>query len=84
MKQLQAWNDPTNAEFEPTVFVGIDLDQLALPPLINKWVLDPYIRFARSIVRVQTDVVMVSKSRKSLSVTCGPCLVEVRPILTAW
>lgn len=29
-------------------------------PIVNKWILQPYIQFARKIVRVETDVVMLT------------------------
>lgn len=42
------------------MFNGTDLGQLKLPRVLDQWVLQPYIRAARSIVRVETDVVMVT------------------------
>lgn len=48
------------------MFVGVDLDQLVLFPMIKKWLLEPYICIARSVVRVPTDVVMVSGSQDLL------------------
>jgi hypothetical protein len=57
---LTALNDPNDPAFEPTIINGIDLDQLRLPPLLNAWILRPYIRLARSVVRVETDVVMLT------------------------
>ncbi|ROW14966.1 hypothetical protein VPNG_03440 [Cytospora leucostoma] len=59
VQKLQALNDPKNEAFEPTVFTSVDLDHLHLPILLDKYLLQPYIRLARSIVRVETDVVMV-------------------------
>ncbi|KAH7144097.1 hypothetical protein B0J13DRAFT_584931 [Dactylonectria estremocensis] len=53
---LAALNDPTDPHFEPTVFNGVDLDDLKLPRILEAWILRPYIRVARSIVRVETDV----------------------------
>lgn len=55
---LAALNDPKHASFEPTVFSSVDLSNIRLPSLIKTWFLRPYIRLARSIVRVDTDVVM--------------------------
>lgn len=57
---LAALNDPADPHFEPTVFNGVDLDDLKLPRILEAWVLRPYIRVARSIVRVETDVVMLT------------------------
>ncbi|KAL6358978.1 hypothetical protein LRP88_09176 [Fusarium phalaenopsidis] len=58
--KLAALNDPKDPNFEPTVFNGTELSQLKLPHILDQWVLQPYIRVARSIVRVETDVVMVT------------------------
>ncbi|KAM0332021.1 hypothetical protein ACHAQA_002287 [Verticillium albo-atrum] len=57
---LAGLNDPADPRFEPTVFNGTDLDELKLPPVLDAWLLRPYIRMARSIVRVDTDVVMLT------------------------
>lgn len=55
---LSALNNPTHALFEPTVFSGVDIDSIRLPSFIDTWILRPYIRVARRIVRFDTDVVM--------------------------
>lgn len=47
-------------QFEPTVFSGIDLSSIQLPHSVDAWVLRPYIRVARRIVRFDTDVVMLT------------------------
>ncbi|GAB1314614.1 hypothetical protein MFIFM68171_04824 [Madurella fahalii] len=57
---LSAINDPKDAHFEPTVFNGFDLGSIRLPPFLDAWLLRPYIRMARSVVRVETDVVMLN------------------------
>ena len=57
---MAAANDPKDALFEPTVFSGFDLDKIRLPRLLHAWFLDSYIRRARSMVHVETDVVMVT------------------------
>ncbi|KID91306.1 acylamide-delta3(E)-desaturase, partial [Metarhizium majus ARSEF 297] len=57
---LAALNDPKHALFEPTVFSQVDTGDIRLPPSINAWVFRPYVRVARSIVRVETDVVMLT------------------------
>lgn len=57
---LEALNDPKDAHFEPTVFNSWDLSNLTLPISVEKWILRPYLRAARSIVRVETDVVMLT------------------------
>ena len=44
----------------PTVFTSFDLEEVKLPAVVRRWILEPYIRAARSIVRVETDVVMLN------------------------
>ncbi|PCG94662.1 Fatty acid desaturase, type 1 [Penicillium occitanis (nom. inval.)] len=60
--QLDALNDPSTSSFEPTVFVTFDMGYLRtkLHPYIYKHLLVPYITIARRIVRVDTDVVMLT------------------------
>ncbi|RAH79794.1 hypothetical protein BO86DRAFT_449429 [Aspergillus japonicus CBS 114.51] len=59
---LSALNSPASSAFTPTVFVTWDLPQLTpqLPGVLNEYLLQPYIRAARSVVRVETDVVMLT------------------------
>ncbi|KFG77884.1 acylamide-delta3(E)-desaturase [Metarhizium anisopliae] len=57
---LAALNDPKHALFEPTVFSQVDTGDIRLPPSIDAWIFRPYVRVARSIVRVETDVVMLT------------------------
>lgn len=57
---LSAMNDPSSAAFEPTVLSGIDVHNIRLPAILDRWVLTPYIRAARSAMRVETDVVMAT------------------------
>ncbi|KAL4818683.1 hypothetical protein BDW67DRAFT_157158 [Aspergillus spinulosporus] len=58
--RLQALNNTQAAEFEPTVFVTWDMKDLAKLPSILKRLLQAYIATARQIVRVETDVVMLT------------------------
>ncbi|OJJ46487.1 hypothetical protein ASPZODRAFT_132560 [Penicilliopsis zonata CBS 506.65] len=60
--RLQSVNNPQDAEFEPTVFVTWDTPVVHanLPPLVDRWLFRPYIRWARRLVRVETDVVMLT------------------------
>ncbi|KAL2812676.1 hypothetical protein BDW59DRAFT_155203 [Aspergillus cavernicola] len=60
IQRLKALNNPQDSEFEPTVFVTWDTKDLSKHPLLNKWFLQPYMNLARKIVRVDTDVVMLS------------------------
>src|SRR6478736_2775929 len=60
LRHLQAMNDPKDAHFEPSVTTNWDIDQIKLPLFLEKTVLRPYIRLARSVVRVETDVIMLT------------------------
>ncbi|KAG7405363.1 hypothetical protein DER46DRAFT_395121 [Fusarium sp. MPI-SDFR-AT-0072] len=60
LHHLQAMNDPKDAHFEPSVTTNWDVDQIKLPLFLEKTVLRPYIRLARSVVRVETDVIMLT------------------------
>ena len=55
-------NDPTHADFEPTVFSSWDLRTLAskLPAPVYRGLLLPYVNWARGVARHETDVVMVT------------------------
>lgn len=52
-------NDPKSDNFEPTVFCMFDQANIK-NPFLRQWIIDPYIRWARGVVRVETDVVMIS------------------------
>lgn len=56
MKEL---NNPTSDQFEPTVFVTVDYPNIT-NPLLRKYFIEPYVRWGRSVVRVDTDVVMLT------------------------
>ncbi|KAF2000171.1 fatty acid desaturase [Amniculicola lignicola CBS 123094] len=56
---LKDRNNPRAAAFEPTVFVTYD-SPFASAPAAVKWLLDAYTAWARPIVRVDTDVVMLT------------------------
>ncbi|KAM5344110.1 hypothetical protein ACJ41O_012647 [Fusarium nematophilum] len=60
VRRLQALNDPKDPNFEPSVLFSLDLDRIKLPHVLDKYVLRPYVRVARSLVRVETDVVMLT------------------------
>ncbi|KAL2001043.1 hypothetical protein VTN02DRAFT_2302 [Thermoascus thermophilus] len=60
IKHLEALNDPQHPDFDPTVFVTWDTKRLRVPAIVDRWLLQPYIRHARTIVRVETDVVMLT------------------------
>lgn len=56
MKEL---NNPTSDQFEPTVFVTYDYPNIT-NPILRKYIIEPYVRWGRSVVRVDTDVVMLT------------------------
>lgn len=60
VQKLDAMNDPADPEFEPTVFSSYDLKDLQQYPRIYQYLLLPYINVARKIVRVETDVVILT------------------------
>ncbi|KAB5522879.1 hypothetical protein GE09DRAFT_494570 [Coniochaeta sp. 2T2.1] len=58
---MKAMSDPKSDDFEPTVFVSMDLRDLKLRyPRLDKYVLQPYIRWATPLARRPTDVVFVT------------------------
>ncbi|KAK2785971.1 hypothetical protein FQN53_007074 [Emmonsiellopsis sp. PD_33] len=57
---MTALNNPEHQHFEPTVFVTWDLKDIKLPRLLNDYFFQPYVNFGRKIVRVETDVVMLT------------------------
>jgi len=58
---LEGLNDETDSNFQPTVFTGWDQEDFKrLPASINGYILQPYIRWARTVVRRQTDVVFLT------------------------
>lgn len=59
IQRLKDLNNPKSSVFEPTVFVSVDYPDIK-NPLVRKWLIDPYVRWARAIVRVDTDVVMLT------------------------
>lgn len=60
IKTLDAINDPSHADFETTVFFTWDLKDLKIPSFVNNYLLQPYIRAATKLVRVETDVVVLT------------------------
>ncbi|KAJ9667270.1 hypothetical protein H2201_002471 [Coniosporium apollinis] len=60
IEALEALNDPTHEDFDPTVFVTWDLKDVKLPAVLDRHVLRPYIAWARTVVRKETDVVVLT------------------------
>ncbi|GAO19387.1 hypothetical protein UVI_02052780 [Ustilaginoidea virens] len=57
---LKASRDPKSASFQPTVLLSVDDCASHLHPLLDQYLLQPYIRQARKIVRHETDVAMLT------------------------
>lgn len=57
---LKAMNDPKHADFEPSIISAVDLCDMQLPPWIEKNLLRPYVSLGRKLVRVETDVIMLT------------------------
>lgn len=55
-------NDPKSKDFEPTVISSLDLPDLQakLPTVVYKHVVLPYVAWAQTIVRHETDVLMLT------------------------
>lgn len=54
-------SDPKHDAFEPTVFVSMDLRDLKLQyPKLDKFLLQPYVKWAKGRARRPTDVVMIT------------------------
>ncbi|ORY61733.1 uncharacterized protein BCR38DRAFT_459523 [Pseudomassariella vexata] len=57
---LDALNNPKDSHFEPSLFNNVDYDQIQWKKWFNRFILRPYIPIAKSIVRFDTDVVMLT------------------------
>lgn len=60
LAKINALNNPTHEDFEPTVFQAWDLSAIPLPPWAQQHLLKPYTRWASTVVRVPTDVVILT------------------------
>lgn len=62
IQKLRNFNNPSHADFDPTVFQLWDVTLLRerLPPAVYRYVLQPYINWAQDVARFETDVVMVT------------------------
>jgi len=58
--RLKAMRDPASDKFEPTVLLTVDDCASYVSPALNKYVLQPYISWARRITRHETDVAMIT------------------------
>ncbi|KAK0385368.1 hypothetical protein NLU13_7844 [Sarocladium strictum] len=60
VQKLKALNNPKSPDFELSAFSGFELRDLKLPSYIDQFLLQPYIAWASSVVRVKTDVIMLT------------------------
>lgn len=60
LEALHAINNPKDARFEPSVFAAWDLSEVEFPAWVNDRLLQPYIRWASTVVRAPTDIIMVT------------------------
>ncbi|KAI1647894.1 uncharacterized protein F4817DRAFT_336250 [Daldinia loculata] len=62
LARMRALNDPAHQEFEPTIFSSVDFRDLSsrLHPVVYEYILKPYIKWAQSIARHPSDVIMVT------------------------
>jgi hypothetical protein len=58
--QLRALNDPKHADFEPAIVFGWDINVNNMDPGFLRHLVRAYVSLARSIVRNDTDVVMLT------------------------
>ncbi|TPX14757.1 uncharacterized protein E0L32_005152 [Thyridium curvatum] len=57
---IDGLNNPEHPDFETSVICTTDLRDMQLPPVIDRYLLQPYVRVAQSIVRHKTDVIMLT------------------------
>jgi hypothetical protein len=57
---LKAMRDPAHPDYVPSLLLTTDGWPSGVPSDIQKYVLQPYVRWARGIVRHETDVVMLT------------------------
>ena len=60
LRTMRLFNDPIHQSFEQNVFLSVDNLSAHLPWMVRKYVLQPYIRWARQIVRRETDIPMLT------------------------
>lgn len=57
---LKAFRTPAHSDYVPTLFLSTDGWPSVLPTELNKYLLQPYVRWARGVVRHETDIVMLT------------------------
>ncbi|CAA9965292.1 Fatty acid desaturase [Pyrenophora teres f. maculata] len=56
---LKKLNDPKSDSFETSVFSSVDEPDIK-NPILRQCIINPYIRWAKGMVRVETDVIMIT------------------------
>lgn len=59
--QLTSLNDPSSARFEPTISNFFDLADLQSSKHLPSWLLSAYTKWATSLIRVPTDILMITQ-----------------------
>ncbi|ODA83295.1 hypothetical protein RJ55_01807 [Drechmeria coniospora] len=57
---LKAMRDPSSDSFEPTVLLTVDDYSAHVSPAIDRYILQPYVAWARKVARYDTDVAMIN------------------------
>lgn len=60
LRKLRCLNDPKHTKFDPTVFVSYDFHDFAIDSIFSRFLLQPYVKWAQKVVRVETDVVFLT------------------------
>ncbi|KAK3388394.1 fatty acid desaturase-domain-containing protein [Sordaria brevicollis] len=60
ISHLSSLNDPSSTHFEPTITNFFDLADLQSSPYLPSWLLSSYTKWATSLIRVPTDVLMIT------------------------
>jgi hypothetical protein len=67
LDQVIGLSDETSSNFESTVFTGWDLKDIHIPAILDHTIVQPYIRWAQTIMRHKTDVVFMTHTLLYLS-----------------
>ncbi|PGG96952.1 hypothetical protein AJ79_09394 [Helicocarpus griseus UAMH5409] len=61
IRHLSNLNRPEHDDFEPTIFLSWDTNELKkLHPTLTRYLIQPYLHHAQKLVRVETDVVFLT------------------------
>jgi hypothetical protein len=74
LERVIGLSDETRGEFESTIFTAWDIKDIHLPPILSHAIVQPYIRWAQTIVRHKTDVVFLTHTLLYLSTSVPSAL----------